>query len=147
MYSNGWCYKFTNQRRVSFKFSFYINNSTLRWKGSVDEVASFVDGGKLPCLLVENKADLLEGDNPGESSDLKSFAETNGFCGSFRTSAKTNLNVNESMQFLINNIIQRMEAVQSKGKEVFSDERKIVNLDPIKHNESGQKRKQKKDCC
>ena len=51
------------------------------------------------------------------------------------------------MQFLINNIIQRMEAVQSKGKEVFSDERKIVNLDPVKHNESGQKRKQKKDCC
>ena len=147
MYSNGWCYKFTNQRRVSLKFFFYINNSTLRWKGSVDEVASFVDGGKLPCLLVENKADLLEVDNPGESSDLKSFAESNGFCGSFRTSAKTNLNVNESMQFLINNIIQRMEAVQSKGNEVFSAERKNVNLDPVKHNESGQKRKQKKDCC
>ena len=51
------------------------------------------------------------------------------------------------MQFLINNIIQRMEAVQSKGKEVFSDERKYVYLDPVKHNESGQKRKQKKDCC
>ena len=57
------------------------------------------------------------------------------------------MNVNESMQFLINNIIQRMEAVQSKGNEVFSAERKNVNLDPVKHNESGQKRKQKKDCC
>ena len=51
------------------------------------------------------------------------------------------------MQFLINNIIQRMEAVQSKGNEVFSAERKNVNLDPVKHNASGQKRKQKKDCC
>ena len=51
------------------------------------------------------------------------------------------------MQFLINNIIQRMEAVQSKGGGVFSAERKNVNLDPVKHNESGQKRKQKKDCC
>ena len=51
------------------------------------------------------------------------------------------------MQFLINNIIQRMEAVQSKGNKVFSDERKYVNLDPVKHNESGKKRKQKKDCC
>ena len=57
------------------------------------------------------------------------------------------MNVNESMQFLINNIIQRMEAVQSKGGGVFSAERKNVNLDPVKHNESGQKRKQKKDCC
>ena len=49
------------------------------------------------------------------------------------------------MQFLINNIIQRIEAVQSKG--VFSTKKKNVNLDPVKHNESGQKRKQKKDCC
>jgi 50S ribosomal subunit-associated GTPase HflX len=121
--------------------------STLRWKGSVDEVATFLDGGKLPCLLVENKADLLDGDNVEKDPELEEFGSSNGFCGSFRTSAKTGLNINESMEYLIKNIIQRMEAMQSKGNEVFTTDRKSVALDPEKHNEVAQKRKQKDGCC
>jgi len=120
---------------------------TLRWKGSVDEVATFLDGGKLPCLLVENKADLLDGDNVEKDPQLEEFGSSNGFCGSFRTSAKTGLNINESMEYLIKNIIQRMEAMQSKGTEVFTTDRKSVALDPEKHNEVAQKRKQKDGCC
>ena len=38
----------------------------------MDEVATFLDGGKLPCLLVENKADLL---SYGEIK-AKTFEET-----------------------------------------------------------------------
>ena len=124
-----------------------IYNSTLRWKGSVDEVATFLDGGKLPCLLVENKADLLDGDNVEKDPQLEEFGSNNGFCGSFRTSAKTGLNINESMEYLIKNIIQRMESMQSKGTEVFNTDRKSVALDPEKHNEVAQKRKQKDGCC
>ena len=85
----------------------------------MDEVATFLDGGKLPCLLVENKADLLEEENAEKNPELEEFGSSNGFCGSFRTSAKTGLNINESMEYLIKNIIQRMEAMQSKGNEVF----------------------------
>ena len=121
--------------------------STLRWKGSVDEVATFLDGGKLPCLLVENKADLLDGDNVEKDPQLEEFGSNNGFCGCFRTSAKTGLNINESMEYLIKNIIQRMESMQSKGTEVFNTDRKSVALDPEKHNEVAQKRKQKDGCC
>ena len=119
---------------------------TLRWKGSVDEVASFLDGGKLPCLLVENKADLLDEDAE-KCPELEEFSSSNGFCGSFRTSAKTGLNINESMEYLIKNIIQRMEAMQSKGNEVFTTERKSVALDPKNHEEAAQRRKQKDGCC
>ena len=115
----------------------------MRWKGSVDEVATFLDGGKLPCLLVENKADLLDYDIAEKSPELEEFGSSNGFCGTFRTSAKTGLNINESMEYLIKNIIQRMEAMQSKGNEVFTTDRKSVALDPEKHNEVAQKRKQK----
>ena len=43
----------------------------MRWKGSVDEVATFLDGGKLPCLLVENKADLLEEENAEKNPELE----------------------------------------------------------------------------
>ncbi len=34
-------------------------DDTLKWKRSIDEVGKFFDGGKIPCLLVENKIDLL----------------------------------------------------------------------------------------
>ena len=33
--------------------------STLNQKYSVDEVAPFLDGGKLPCILIENKVGLV----------------------------------------------------------------------------------------
>ena len=120
---------------------------TLRWKGSVDEVATFLDGGKLPCLLVENKADLIDDANAENCPELESFGTNNGFCGSFRTSAKTGLNINEAMNYLIKNIIQRMEAMQSKEGEVFKTERNVVALDPEKHSEVATKRKQKDGCC
>ena len=96
--------------------------------------------------MVENKADLLEDVNADESA-LKEFAETNEFCGAFRTSAKTGLNISESMEYLIKTIIKRMEDMQSKGSEVFSTDRKNVALDPEKHTPVASKRKNDKGCC
>ena len=108
-----------------------------------------MDGGKLPCLLVENKVDLLDGDAENDPS-LQEFATSHEFCGSFRTSAKTGLNISESMEYLIRNIIKRMEDMQSKGNEVFTTDRKSVALDPEKHNQQATAAKRKKDkegCC
>ena len=98
--------------------------------------------------MVENKADLLEN---GEEEDpsLQEFAQTNEFCGCFRTSAKTGLHISDSMEFLIKAIIKRMEDMASKGNEVFSTERKSVALDPEKHTPAAAT-KRKKDtggCC
>ena len=97
----------------------------------------------MPCLLVENKADLLEGDVENDPS-LQEFANNNEFCGCFRTSAKTGLNISESMEYLIKNIVKRMEDMQSKGNEVFSTDRKSVALDPEKHNQAANAAKRKK---
>ena len=77
-----------------------------------------MDGGKLPCLLIENKVDLLEGGE--EDPSLQEFSSSNEFCGYFRTSVKTGLNISESMEFLIKTIIKRLEDMQSKGNEVFT---------------------------
>jgi 50S ribosomal subunit-associated GTPase HflX len=102
----------------------------------------------LPCLLVENKVDLV--DNPeGDDPSLQEFAQKNEFCGCFRTSAKAGINISESMEFLIKTIIKRMEDMQSKGNEVFSVERKNVELDPEKHTQAATTNKRKKDggCC
>ena len=88
--------------------------SALKWKAAIDEVALFLDGGKLPCLLVENKADLVDFK---EDPSLQKFAKKNKFCGAYRTSAKTGFNVSESMEYLIKNIIKRMEGFQDNQIE------------------------------
>ena len=124
----------------------YFLYRTLKWKKSVDDVAQFVDKKNIPCILAENKADLLESPNKDED-ELKKFAQENGFDGVFRTSAKAGLNIEESMACLIEKIIQRMEAMQSQGTEVFNAERKVVSLDPEKHNEVTIKKKKNDGCC
>ena len=90
----------------------------------------------------------MEDDNAYKCpSELEEFAKDNGYCGVFRASAKKDVNVKESMEFLIKDIIRRMEAMQQTGKEVFSPERKNVVLDTQKNTDTGPKRKQKQGCC
>ena len=87
----------------------------------------------------------MEDDNAYKCpSELEEFAKDNGYCGVFRASAKKDVNVKESMEFLIKDIIRRMEAMQ---QPVFSAERKNVVLDTQKHTDTGPKRKQKQGCC
>ena len=57
--------------------------------------------------MIENKVDLL-GDDPNEN-ELNEFAKNNEIDGCFFTSAKTGLNISESIEFLIKNIIKRKE--------------------------------------
>ena len=52
------------------------------------------------------------------------------------------------MEFLIKEIIKRMEEFASKGNEGLSNERQSVALDPDKHNkDADKKRKANKGCC
>ena len=120
---------------------------TLKWKKSVDEEAVFIDGGKLPCVLVENKIDLLPDDEKmKDDPELKSFAEINGFIGCFRSSAKEGINIAEAMEFLIKGVIKRLEAQAEKGNNVFTTDRKSVVLNQEKHTTSSVKKK-KDGCC
>ena len=76
---------------------------------------------------------------------LKGFASSNNFIASFRTSAKTGYNINESMSFLIEHIIQRLSTITSKE---FSTDRNSVTLDPSKHeNVDNLRAQQKGGCC
>ena len=43
-------------------------------------------------------------DNIVDNSELEEFGASNEFCGSFKTSAKTGLNINESMEYLIKEV-------------------------------------------
>ena len=70
----------------------------------MDETEKFLDGSELPCILVENKVDLLDPNKANDLRDLKKFSDDNGFITCFRTSAKTGFNLNEAMSYLIDNI-------------------------------------------
>ena len=52
----------------------------------MEQIRIFFDGGKMPCILVENKADLLDKNEIDNTQELEEFAECNG--GYFRTSVK-----------------------------------------------------------
>ena len=100
---------------------------------------TFIDNGNIPAILVENKVDLLNTEEAEQMDKLKDFAEENNFNGYFRTSAKTGQNINESMEFLIREIIKRMEEFSSKGNE--DNQRQSVTLDPDKHNKEADKKR------
>ena len=122
-------------------------DETVKWKKSVDEEAVFIDGARLPCILVENKIDLLSDyERDQDDQSLKDFAEKNGFIGCFRSSAKAGINIGEAMEYLIKNIVERMESFASKGNDVFTTDRKSVVLDQEKHTTSAIKKK-KDGCC
>lgn len=97
-------------------------------------------------MLIENKGDLLPEEDMKNDSSLKEFGKKNNFDEAFRTSAKVGYNINESMDYLIDTILNRMEAFSSKGNEIFKSERNIVELDP-KLSAKEPKMKSKTDNC
>ncbi len=118
---------------------------TLNWKKSVDETERFLDGKNLPCVLVENKSDLLDQNKVNNLTELKKFAKENEFVGCFRTSAKTGYNIEEAMSFLIETVLDRMSKMSSKE---FAPDRRTVTLDPEKHeNNDNYRQQQKSGCC
>ena len=120
---------------------------TLEWKNVMNKESIFVDGGKLPFVLVQNKIDLIE-----EKKDLdeiekktKDLAEQNEFIKCFLTSVKENVNVEETMNYLIGNIIDRLEEYAKNGGDVFSDQRRRSNITLIEASSNGKDKKN--NCC
>ena len=112
----------------------------------MDDAVRFLDDNLLPCILVENKVDLLEQNDADDLNSLKEFSEKNNFNGFFRTSAKTGQNINESMECLIKIIIKRMEDMSAKNEVV--PERNTISLSKVSQsNEEEIKRKKKDGCC
>ena len=115
---------------------------TVKWKKKLQETETFLDGGEIPCILVENKIDLLDDPKEGEES-LKELSENSEFCGCFRTSAKTGKNISESMEFLIKTIIKRIKDMEEKNIP-NEHKRDTITLNP---QNSIRKEKRNHRCC
>ena len=84
MYCYVRCNKSRIQRRVRKKYLFYYYYRTKNWKDAVDESEKFIDRKNVPCVLVENKVDLLPPNEASNLVSLKGFANANNFLASFR---------------------------------------------------------------
>ena len=75
------------------------------WKNSIEQN---IDVKNVPMIIVQNKCDLLGSEieyNNG-IEELRQFGDDIGVTCCFRTSAMTGYNIQESMEFLINEIIK-----------------------------------------
>ena len=103
-------------------------------KNGVDK-ADLEKGIKLPCILIENKVDLLKEDNEKDSKELEEFSKKNGFDGCFRTSAKTGKNINEALNYLICDIIKRRDNIKLNKDNLTKIEKESKNI-PLKMNQN-----------
>ena len=114
---------------------------TQKWKKSLDDSETFADGGKLPNILVQNKVDLLKNN---DMKELEEFSKKKGFDAFFQTSAKTGYNINESMDKIIDIIIKRNRAIESKEMNM---DRKTLAIDPENIGDKAQYRTNQTGCC
>ena len=98
---------------------------TLNWQKLVSDEATFIDGGKLPFILVQNKVDLIESREEFEriENETKKISEFNNFEKYFMTSVKQSVNVDEAMTFLIDKIIERLEKHATNGNIIFNEQK------------------------
>ena len=120
---------------------------SIKWKNTVDETVRFLDGSNIPSILIRNKVDLLENeDNNDDEEQMKEFCEKNNFLRYYKTSAKTGINIDEAMNFLISTIIDKMEKLVQSGSNPFEKDRKSLVLDNSKHKENS-KENNSMGCC
>ncbi len=120
----------------------------IKWKNTVDETTKFLDGTNIPAILVRNKIDLLENeDNNDDEEEMKEFCEKNSFLRCFKTSAKTGTNIDESMNFLISTIIDKMEALAKNGNNPFEQDRPSIVIVKNKHTDNNNKENNPMGCC
>ena len=113
--------------------------NTLKWKKAIDENSKFIDETPLPIVLVQNKIDLVGPDELNkDEEELKKFVDENGFLTFTRTSCKTKQNVNETMDYLLANIIDRLEEYHKKANMPMDDNKRtsIVIQKPSVSTES-----------
>ena len=118
---------------------------TLNWQKLVSDETRFLDGGKLPFILVQNKVDLIENREELEKieNETKNICQFNNFEKYFMTSVKQNVNVEEAMAFLIEKIVERLEKYAEDGNIIFNEQKKRGTI-KIRNSSANNN---KKDCC
>ena len=115
-------------------------DDTIKWKESIEKN---IDLEKIPIILIENKCDLLGDDESKYNKDLEQlniFGENYNISKCYRTSAMNGFNVEESINFLVNEIID------IRGDNLMNKRNDNVMLKKEIH-QTGVRSQGKKKCC
>jgi len=87
----------------------------ISWKKSLD---NFLDTSNIPLIILENKCDLLGNENDYNKNieELKRFSDENNFLGAFRTSALNGYNIENAINFLVDEIINKIKKEEENNK-------------------------------
>ena len=119
----------------------------LKWKEIISDESAFIENEKIPFLLIGNKIDLIEDDEDKKKIEEKTKEMTKnfGFLKYFLTSAKEGINVDESMKFLLEYIIERMVDFCNESGVEFGQKRKdSIKLKDIKNTI---RKRENNNCC
>ena len=114
----------------------------INWKKSLSD---FIDISNLPGIIMENKCDLLgeEKDYEKGIEELKIFSEENNFCGAFRSSALNGYNVENGINFLVDEIIRKINTEEKNNinNDINSKKEEVKKVKLTDKNEKSNK------CC
>lgn len=79
--------------------------NTVKWKKDLDMKCSLQDGSPVPCLLLANKYDLS--DREVEQAEIEEVCKEHDFVGWTEISVKEGLMVEESMRFMIDEMMAK----------------------------------------
>lgn len=119
-------------------------HSVLKWKADLTEKVEQQNGHPIPVVLVANKCDL-EGSVAKVdflTNFLTNFCREHGFVGWFFTSAKDNININESIHSLVEHILTLQEENLWHSSSLSSRDLSIKRLTKTKTPS-----KKRSSCC
>jgi len=108
----------------------------LNWKEIINAESKFIDNESIPFILIGSKIDLIEGEEKINIAEnrAKEICQKYGFLNYFLTSAKENINVEESMKYLIEYIINKINNFcKSNGLEFGQKRKDSMFLHKEKH--------------
>ncbi|XP_064633022.1 ras-related protein Rab-7L1-like [Lineus longissimus] len=98
-------------------------HNTLKWKKDLDSKCSLPDGSPVPCILLANKCDLPH--REVEQSEIENLCRENEFVGWTEISVKENLMVEESMKFLLEEIMTKFGEMEASLDSQEADKQNI----------------------
>ncbi|XP_078342363.1 ras-related protein Rab-7L1-like [Oculina patagonica] len=119
-------------------------NSTIKWKRDLDRKCTLPNGKTIPCILVGNKSDLTT--RPVEKEAIDKMCRENSFLGWTEMSVKEDINVTETMDYLLTELMDNHKKDEEKDVQntIGADQGGFIELSSHKTTKENSS---KSSCC
>lgn len=118
----------------------------LNWKKSLE---NYIDIKNIPGIILENKCDLLGEENDYEKGkdELEKFAEENDILKAFRTSALNGYNIENAINFIVDEIISKINLEEKNKMSNIKLNESINKKDKAEKIKLTDQREKSNKCC